>query len=145
MKIFALLALTLCLALTTIDSQSAAPELSAPAQTAYDKLHRTEIFALGGVGYAGTTSASELAYRELVKDNNAVAAFTALLDDESTTKEGQLYALLGLKEANDAQFEARLPTFLADDSTANEMSGCLMMPVKVRELAAQIAKRKVTA
>ena len=141
MKVFVLLALTLCLSLAAIRTQAAAPELAAPAQTSYDKLHDAEFFALGGVGYAGTTSDNELAYRELAADPNAVAAFVALIDDESASKAGQLYALLGLQAAGDAQFEARLPAFLADDSPVTEMSGCILMPVKVSAIARQIAER----
>lgn len=143
MKIFALLALAFCLTFAALNSSHAAPiELSASARAAYDKLHQTEIFALGGVGYAATISESETAFRELQREPNAVAAFVALLDDETTTKVGQLYALLGLKEANDSQFEERLPAFLADDSTVTQMSGCIMMPVKVKEIAARFVDKK---
>lgn len=140
MKNFILLALTLCAVFAVRNTSQAAPELSAPAVAAYDKLHQTEIFALGGIGVAGTTSESELAFRQLARDENSAAAFVALLDDETTTKAGQLYALLGLREANRPQFEARLPAFLADDSKVTQFSGCLMMPVKVKEIAARFVK-----
>ncbi len=166
MKSFILLALTLCVAFATINNGQAepfestapapslsqtdtsepnAPELSAPAVAAYDKLHQTEIFALGGIGVAGTTSESELAFRELASEPNAAAAFIALLDDETTAKAGQLYALLGLQKAKDAQFEARLPAFLADDSVVSQMSGCIMMTVKVKEIAARFAGKDNSA
>lgn len=143
MKIFALLALTFWLVFAAINtSQAASPELSASARAAYDKLHQTEIFALGGVGIAGATSQGETAFREVQKDPNAVAAFVALLDDEMTPRAGQLYALLGLKEAKDTQFEERLPDFLADESTVTQFRGCIMMPVKVKEIAARFVDKK---
>lgn len=139
-KISVLLGLAFTLAFALNSSASAAPpELDAPAQSAYDKLHETEIFARGGVGFAGVTSESETAFRALSRDENAVSAFVALLDDETATKAGQLYALLGLKQAGSAQFAQRLPAFEADESYVTEMSGCLMMPVKVREIASRFA------
>jgi len=137
MKNFVLLALTFFLALISV---AAPPEVSAPAVAASDQLHQTETFALGGVGFAGTTSRGEIAFRTLQRDENSSAAFLALLDDETTTKAGQLYALLGLKEAKSAQFEARLPAFLADESTVTQLRGCILMPVKVKEIAARFAE-----
>ena len=146
MKQFALLALALCLTFASIHQiQAAPPAMSAPAVAAYDKLHQTETFALGGVGFAGTTSSGELAFRELQKEPDAAEIFTALLDDETTPKAAQLYALLGLRNANDAGFAERLPAFLEDDSTVSQMSGCILMPVKVKEIAASFVDKNAPA
>ena len=143
MKSFFLLCLALCAIFAARNtSRAATPEPSAPAVAAYDQLHQTEVFALGGVGRAGTTSPSELAFREVVRDENGAAAWVALLDDETTTKAGKLYALLGLREANRAQFEARLPAFLTDDSKVTQFRGCLMMPVRVKEIAASFVQNE---
>ena len=143
MKKYVLLALAFCAVFAAFNASHAAPALSAPAVAAYDELHQTEYFALGGVGFAGTTSQSELAFRELARDENGAAAFIALLDDQTTAKAGQLYALLGLQEANRAQFDARLPAFLADDSTVILFGGCLRMPVKVKDIAARFVQDEV--
>lgn len=148
MKKFVLLAITLCATYSVINishatpRHAAPPELSAPAVAAYDKLHAATFFALGGVGIGGEISSNEIAFRELQSEPNAVASFFALLDDETTTKVGQLYALLGLKEAKSPEFEMRLPAFLADDSTVTQMSGCIRVPVKVKEIAARFVDKK---
>lgn len=123
-------------------SQAEATKLSAPMQAAADKLHNSSWFALGGVGFVGRTSESELAFRELAKDPNAESAFLALINDKTTSEAGRLYALLGLKYQNAPQYEAQLPAFLADESPVSQMSGCLMMKTKVREIAQQIAQRE---
>lgn len=143
MKNFVLLALTFCVAFAAINTSHAAPpELGAPAVAAYEELHQTEIFALGGVGIVGSTSHGETALRELQKEPNAVAAFVALLDDETTAKAGKLYALLGLKNAKDAQFAERLPAFLSDDSSVKTQRGCIRISVKVKEIAARFVDKK---
>ena len=145
MKNFVLLALALCATFAAINNVRSAPsELSAPAVAAYDGLHDAGVFALGGVGFNGTTSPGETAFRELQREPNAAAIFIALLDDETTTKAGQLYALLGLKRAEDAQFEARLPAFLADESSVTQFSGCIMMPVKAKTVAAGFVEVKTS-
>lgn len=124
------------------NSQAAPPELSDSARAPYDKLHQVEAFALGGVGVVGSTSPGETAFRKLQREPNVIAIFTALLDDETTGKGGQLYALLGLKEAKSAQFAERLPAFLQDDSTITQISGCIVMQVKVKEIAARFVDKK---
>lgn len=140
MKLLALLLLAFCLALPA--TAATPPDIDAPAVAAYDQLHQTEVFALGGVGYSGATSPGEIAFRELQKEPDAAAFFVALLDDETAAKAGQLYALLGLKEARSAEFEARLPAFLEDDSPIFWRSGCMKMSVSVKTIAARFVDKK---
>lgn len=143
MKKFVLLALiAACLSFSPPTSSHAEEtRLAAPAQAAVATLHDAQFFALGGVGFAGRTSESELAFRELAKDANAQPTFLALINDETTSEAGRLYALLGLKQTDAAQYDAQLPAFLADKSPVSQMSGCLMMKVTVGAIAQQIAKR----
>jgi hypothetical protein len=58
-------------------------------------LQKTEMFALGGIGVAGTMSEGERALREILGQPNALARLEALVSSGSTA--GKLYALLGLR------------------------------------------------
>jgi len=117
-------------------------KLSDTGTKAYDELRETETFAMGGTGYAGTTSKGELALRQLIKETNAKEALLQLIED--ATPEGGLYALVGLRGLDNEQFEAAAKTFL-DKSEADErdatgmsvpagsvkvMSGCLIFVEK---------------
>ncbi len=146
MKNFVLLLLALCaISAATLYSQAAPPAMSAAATAASAVLHETETYAIGGVGFGGATSPGETAFRELQRDPDSTAAFLALLDDETTAKAGQLYALLGLKIAKSAQFEARLPAFLVDESALYQFSGCILLPVKVKDIAARFVDKNEAA
>src|SRR5688572_16063527 len=84
--------------------------LSAADKDAFATLKSAKMFAIGGVGFAGTITDEEKAFRTLLKEKDAAARFVELLGDANM--EGQLYALLGLKTANPAEFERRLPGYL---------------------------------
>jgi hypothetical protein len=69
--------------------------LSDKGKQAYQTLLKTELFAFGGTDYSGMTSSGESAFRVLLKEKKAVAAFSNLI--AKATPEGGLYALLGLR------------------------------------------------
>jgi hypothetical protein len=64
------------------------------AQLAYSVVSRSDVFAFGPVGFAGETSAGELAVRILTRYRKAPAIFQLIA--EQSTPAGQLYALAAL-------------------------------------------------
>lgn len=76
----------------TVFDQSA---LSEKGRLAYSTLTTIPIFAIGGVGYSGTSSKGELALDVLIEEKDALKAFKQLITDG--TIEGGLYGVVGLK------------------------------------------------
>ncbi|HEX8368470.1 MAG TPA: hypothetical protein VF604_08010 [Pyrinomonadaceae bacterium] len=72
--------------------------LSEKGREAYQTLLKVELFALGGVGYGGSSSEGEQALDILVQEKQAIPAFRSLV--KISTPEGGLYALVGLKMLN---------------------------------------------
>jgi hypothetical protein len=117
------------------DEKKADPDV---APTPYEALTATTTFAIGGVGFAGTTSEAEKDFRELLKEPDAVAKCQKLLTD--ATPEGQMYGLLGLKLKDETAFLAALPKYKGSKTALREMCGCIMGTITVGELAARIEK-----
>ena len=69
----------------------AADPIRAPGELtvkqAYDQLLSVQFFAFGGVGFAGTTSEGEKAFRAVAASTNALELFTAVLEHGNTPGE----------------------------------------------------------
>ena len=72
-------------------------------------LARENVFALGGVGVAGTMSSGEKDLRAVLKEADAVQQLQSLLKNASPA--GQLYALLGLRLRDRPAYEQAVPAF----------------------------------
>src|SRR4051812_927444 len=96
-RCFLYLVLFTGLSLTSL-AQSVAPDstalLSNSGKQAYQKLLKVELFAIGGIGYAGQISVGESELDILLKEEGAVPAFKQLIQDAPI--EGALYGLVGL-------------------------------------------------
>jgi hypothetical protein len=102
--------------------------LNEPARQAFASLMAAEVFAIGPVGFAAQTSETEKAFRVLIADPHAVAAFHQLADDARPA--GQAYGLLGLYLKDRAAFEP-VASRIRDASPEQQvqvMSGCVIMP-----------------
>ena len=125
---------------TTPKAPAAAPP---PAENAKHEaacavLKGTAYFAIGGVGFAGTTSEGETALRTLLDQPRVEALFEALLNDKNTSSAGKLYALLGLKlrgQLQQTRFEQHLRAFLASKANVPIMRGCLRSSEPVADVA----------
>jgi hypothetical protein len=117
------------------DKKKADPDAT---HSPYEALTATTTFAIGGVGFAGTTSEAEKDFRALLKEPDAVAKCQKLLTD--ATPEGQMYGLLGLKLKDETAFLGALPKYKGSKTTLREMSGCIMGTITMSELAARIEK-----
>ena len=128
--------------------------LSESGKQAYQTLLKIDIFALGGVGYSGSTSEGELALYELSKDREAVEAFKSILNN--ATIEGQIYALLGVRILKCDCFQSELGKFKtktefpkvnnrrkkSSDDIVTTMSGCLVFGKNRTEIIQDIETGK---
>lgn len=92
------------------------------AGDARQTLADTREFAFGGVGVAGTTSAGELAFREVLKSPTAKADFAALTDGPNAP--GRCYGLVGLRAVDPIAYRARIDRFRKDNTEVKTIAGC---------------------
>ena len=108
-------------------------------RTPYETVRTAEGFTIGGVGFAGTPSIMEKAFRQLLKEPNALVKCKKLLND--ATPSGQLYGLLGLRLLNDQQaFRTALPLYKNSRAIIPTMRGCIAGRTTAAEVAKQIEK-----
>ena len=111
--------------------------LSDNGKQSYRTLLKIKLFAIGGIGYGGTTSEGEKAFDKLSDENEAVFAFKSLA--RTATLEGGLYGLLGLKISDCNCFNKEYDNFRqsrlssADKETFTAESGCIIMRAETME------------
>jgi hypothetical protein len=108
------------------------------AQNAYEIIKSAERFTVGGVGFAGSPSRQEMAFRHLLKQPEAISRCTKLLTE--ATPAGQVYALLGLRLLDQQAFKAALPRYKESDSEISSMSGCVVTRTTAAKLAREIER-----
>jgi hypothetical protein len=111
------------------------------AQKAFTAVKEAKQFAIGGVGYAGTISPAELAFRDVLAGPDALARCQSLVKE--ATAEGRLYGLLGLKRLDAKAYEAAAPAFQKNDAKVSSASGCIVFKTTVAEIAKNIAAGKL--
>lgn len=168
MKLFKRTLVGLILSLVILSIQAMAQSkgfsqfvLSAKGQEAYQQLLKVELFAFGGVGFAGGISKGETALDTLVKEKEAIGAFRSLIS--SGSPEGGLYGLVGLKMLKcDCFYDAFLDykslaeraekeetpsadgkidfEVLTEKASVRRMSGCMLFHEKRLKVAEDIEK-----
>jgi hypothetical protein len=113
---------------------SARSEQSAPDAT----LRKTELFALGGIGVAGTMSEGERALREVLNESGVTARLEKLLSDASPA--GQLYALLGLRVRDRAAYERALGKLRMTNAKVQTARGCILSEESFGDLVKEIER-----
>jgi hypothetical protein len=106
-------------------------------QTAHGQLLNIKCFAFGGVGYAGTTSQGEIAFRAVLESTNALKLFEATLSKGSD--EAKLYALCGIRSLNKESFNVAAKALKEADPKVTTMSGCLVTEEKASAVIQRIA------
>jgi len=114
-----------------------AAELPKEARNSYDLLKKAFIFAIGPVGFAGTTSPAEKALREIVKQKDTKLILTKILDEASL--EGQMYALVGLKAVDVVEFKSRLESYTTKSGHVRTEKGCIVSTKSISEVSKLIA------
>lgn len=106
------------------------------ASRAAASLARENVFALGGVGVAGTMSSGEKDLRAVLKETDAVQQLQSLL--KNATPAGQLYALLGLRFRDRPAYEQAVPAFRKRSDSVSTMHGCIMTKEKMDSIVRQV-------
>jgi hypothetical protein len=123
--------------LMAADSTGPAPE------TPYNGVLKAKMFAIGGVGFAGTTSAEEKAFRSMLAAPDARDQLGKLV--KRATPAGQLYALLGLKLMKDPSYKVESPRLIKDTTPVTTMTGCVISQQTAGSLARAIADGRYDA
>jgi len=93
-------------------------------------------FAIGGVGFAGTISLQESALRQVVKQKDAKLVLKKLLDN--ATLEGQMYALVGLKAVDLAEFKSQLRSYAKRLGQVHTVNGCMFSDRAISDVVKSI-------
>jgi hypothetical protein len=120
-RLLAIMAYVATFSLTSFGANEAASDASS-------SLARENVFALGGVGVAGTMSSGEKDLRSVLKEADAVQQLQSLLENASPA--GQLYALLGLRLRDRPGYEQAVPAFRKRSDAVSTMHGCIIMKEK---------------
>jgi hypothetical protein len=115
--------------------------LSAAGAQAYAKLHDAVTFESARIGFAALESENAKAFRALLAEPSAAAAFARLAAEGKPV--GRLYGLAGLYLADRAAYDAAAAGFRRDDTQVHTIDGCVMWPRPVREVAAFIASGQI--
>ena len=95
----------------------------------YQVVKSARIFAIGGIGYAGVITDEETAFNALCKAPDAAEQFRRLLRE--ATIEGQMYALLGLRQVGAPDYKTQADRYRKSTGKVNTGSGCEVGPDKV--------------
>jgi hypothetical protein len=109
-------------------------EQSAPDAT----LRKAQLFALGGIGVAGSMSEGERALREVLKEPDVPARLEKLLSDAPPA--GQLYALLGLRLRDRTAYERALGKLRITDAKVQTARGCMLSEESFGDLVKEIER-----
>ena len=106
---------------------------ASPAATG---LAQTQLFALGGIGVAGSMSDGERDLRAVLDQPEAAALLREILS--RATPAGQLYALLGLRLRDRAAYEQPLPALRKRAAVISTARGCILMKAEMAALVREI-------
>jgi hypothetical protein len=102
---------------------------SAEESQNYRVLKSARIFAIGGIRHEGAITAEETAFDALCKERDAAQQFRSLL--RAATIEGQMYALLGLRQLHAPDYKAQAERYRRSTRQVNTGSGCEIGPENV--------------
>ncbi len=91
---------------------------------AYDSVKNAQEFAIGGIGVAGTLSASELALREVRDGPGAEEQLRRILNEG--TQAGRMYALYGLRQLGVQDYDHLAEPYRSSHSRLKRVQGCMI-------------------
>lgn len=109
-------------------------QLSAQGVQAYQAVKSADRFYSASVGYAGSTPEVVWAFRDLLVEKNADAAFKALLQDPQATLPGQLSGLCGLWFTDQTEFKKQVARYHAMKGKVGTMIGCIIGEDEIADL-----------
>ncbi|MDB6173692.1 MAG: hypothetical protein JWL59_3003 [Chthoniobacteraceae bacterium] len=107
-------------------------------RAAIEKLDGIEVFAFGGVGFAGTTSEGEIAFKQVFKSASAESDFLELL--KTGNAQSRCYALVGLRLKNRLLFDEQVKSFTSSKQEVQTCAGCIMMKLPMSSVVASIER-----
>ena len=106
------------------------------ANPAVSGLAQTQLFAIGGIGVAGSTSDGERDLRAVLDQPDAPALLHEILS--RATPAGQLYALLGLRLRDRSAYEQALPALRKRSDVISIARGCMLMKEEMAAIVREI-------
>ena len=105
-------------------------------------LEIAKVFALGGVGFAGTTSQEELAFKSILvlPSDTAKQRFERLYS--SGNPQAMSYALAGMRKLDRKRYAELIVSARTSNATVHTMSGCIMTNEKLRKIADELDSGK---
>ena len=102
---------------------SVVPQTTQPVDTVLERLAKVQLFAFGGVGYAGVMSSGEKDYRILLSRTSAMADFEKLYSQGNV--QAKCYALVGIEKLNPARFRELAGPSHTSKEKVGTMYGCI--------------------
>lgn len=93
-------------------------------ESAINRLSAVPIFAIGGVGFVGSTSQGEKDFLTVLEDEHAMQVFEDLY--QRGNAQGRAYALLGIYSIDPARFHALSSPLSKSTEKVKTMNGCIM-------------------
>lgn len=128
---------TTLLALTLLLGSSGQYVRSLPPIAA-ERLTTIELFAFGGIGFAGTTSDGEKAFRLVMEKPHEEALRTMEEVFANGSAAAKSYALVGIRTLAPARFETLYQSVAHSREKVHTMSGCIGGTRTLQELANEI-------
>jgi hypothetical protein len=107
-----------------------------PRAEAIQRISHSNVFAFGGVGFAGVTSDGEKDFRFIISLPSAARDFETIY--ETGTPEAKGYALAGIHELNRVRFKELLRSLGSSQAQVETMEGCIKERQPLVKVAAQI-------
>ena len=109
---------TLCLVI------AGAARSAESSNTAVDRLAKVDLFAFGGVGFAGVISPGEKDYKLVLSSPSAETDFERLL--ASGNPQAKCYALVGIRQLNPEKFKTLSAPLHSSKEQVSTMRGCIL-------------------
>jgi hypothetical protein len=112
------------------------------ADIAQETLEVARVFAFGGIGFAGTTSQEELAFRSILILPSDTAKQRLERLYLSGNPQAMSYALAGMRKLDRKRCAELIASARTSDATVHTMSGCIMTNEKLRKIADELDSGK---
>jgi len=107
-------------------------------QAVLQPLEVAKIFAFGGVGFAGTPSQEELAFKSILALPSDTAKQRLERLYASGNPQAMSYALAGMRKLDRKRYAELIVSARTSDASVHTMSGCIMRNEKLREIANEL-------
>jgi hypothetical protein len=105
---------------------------------AAERLTTIELFAFGGIGFAGKTSEGEMPFRVVMEKPHGEALRSMEEIFANGSAAAKSYALVGVRKLAPERFEALYQSIAHSQEKVHTMSGCIGSTRTLKELANEI-------